>query len=614
MFQADYIRDMHNNFLVLNGLKDNVSGYGVKMLLNNTIQGLLKVELRCIDHMDLFYYDITSLKSIYALYEDKLIKHEELRNILNNIFNTIENGEEYLLSENDFIIDPKYIFINSKKNIISLCHLVGYQENIQVQLIKFMEYLMNKVDYEDEKAVLLIYALYKVSREEDCTYQKFHQELNKNSYDDMDNSPINLNRNGKIESTAYPLKSNQDRFNTKQDTAKDNKSKNITKTYDTKSGITKDDSTKNNRNKNNTTKNNDLNMKTSSTKTNRMINNKSKNNSIINKCKINGRDEKRKKQNDIKNKLFNKNKNEISNKDYRNKKDRNDNIYNLIMDEVECEREISCFDQKTYILAGLSVVAGFVLVILALKQKLLYNSFGTHIDFVKLICCVIIIGLVEIFVMFKLFDKKNQITRMETNIEYISQQQENDLLQKVDMPENKSKNNNLNRSNIETVEKIENKLDERTDEETDEEIDEESNEKTMLLWTEEEDTDKTMVLAEFSSKIQYFLESHSTNDNKINHTSGNIKDNSRILINAFPFIVGKCTKGVNFTLEDASISRIHAKFTKEDDKTFVTDLTSTNGTYLNGVRLIANKPYELTVGDEISFSNLKYSWKEKNLI
>lgn len=63
--------------------------------------------------------------------------------------------------------------------------------------------------------------------------------------------------------------------------------------------------------------------------------------------------------------------------------------------------------------------------------------------------------------------------------------------------------------------------------------------------------------------------------------------------------IGKKKGEVDVVIDDASVSRMHARITKERDVYYIEDLNSTNGTYKNGLQL---QPYErrlLTEGDEI---------------
>jgi pSer/pThr/pTyr-binding forkhead associated (FHA) protein len=55
---------------------------------------------------------------------------------------------------------------------------------------------------------------------------------------------------------------------------------------------------------------------------------------------------------------------------------------------------------------------------------------------------------------------------------------------------------------------------------------------------------------------------------------------------------------------EKGVSRIHATIERSEDTLTITDLGSSNGTYLNGQRLIANQPRVLRDGDEIKFGKL----------
>lgn len=55
---------------------------------------------------------------------------------------------------------------------------------------------------------------------------------------------------------------------------------------------------------------------------------------------------------------------------------------------------------------------------------------------------------------------------------------------------------------------------------------------------------------------------------------------------------------------DRGVSRVHANLWIENNHIFISDAGSTNGTYLDGDRLEANKPHQLARGDEILLGRL----------
>ncbi len=81
---------------------------------------------------------------------------------------------------------------------------------------------------------------------------------------------------------------------------------------------------------------------------------------------------------------------------------------------------------------------------------------------------------------------------------------------------------------------------------------------------------------------------------------------SRIKIKEFPFFVGKGIDNVDYSLEKEVISRYHAKILKEEEKFFLVDLNSTNGSFINGEKLLAYKRCPLHVGDEIALANIRF--------
>ncbi|MDO5425807.1 MAG: DUF6382 domain-containing protein [Eubacteriales bacterium] len=73
--------------------------------------------------------------------------------------------------------------------------------------------------------------------------------------------------------------------------------------------------------------------------------------------------------------------------------------------------------------------------------------------------------------------------------------------------------------------------------------------------------------------------------------------------------VGKLPGQADIVLDQAVISRVHAKLERKPDGYFVTDQNSTNGTYVNGMRLEAYECRKLHTADEIYFASLGYYFK-----
>ena len=77
------------------------------------------------------------------------------------------------------------------------------------------------------------------------------------------------------------------------------------------------------------------------------------------------------------------------------------------------------------------------------------------------------------------------------------------------------------------------------------------------------------------------------------------------LLEEFPCKVGKIKGEVGIVMNDVSVSRLHCQFVKKENKITIMDLNSTNGTYLNGMRLEQGEILEIEKNDEILIGKVK---------
>ena len=73
-------------------------------------------------------------------------------------------------------------------------------------------------------------------------------------------------------------------------------------------------------------------------------------------------------------------------------------------------------------------------------------------------------------------------------------------------------------------------------------------------------------------------------------------------IDSNPYIVGKKGDRVNGVLKNSSVSRIHASIRETNGRYFLSDMNSTNGTFINGRRLEINETVALEDGDRVGFA------------
>lgn len=72
-------------------------------------------------------------------------------------------------------------------------------------------------------------------------------------------------------------------------------------------------------------------------------------------------------------------------------------------------------------------------------------------------------------------------------------------------------------------------------------------------------------------------------------------------------ILGRDKNAADMVVSDRSVSRRHAALCEQDGSVFIEDLSSTNGTFVNDIRIPENKRWKLRKGDILRIGDKKYS-------
>ena len=178
--RAEYKRDMNHNYLILYGEDEiNTDSYQVRMLVGNVIPSLLKCRIQGMDGRFLVYFDITSKQALSVLYEEKKMGVEDLRLIFGGFVKAMEDAAEYLMNPGQFIISPEYICTDIEKQEIYFCMMPGYEKDIKEQFQFLTEYILPKIDHQDQDAVILGYGVYKRAMEDSFHLEHIKEELYK---------------------------------------------------------------------------------------------------------------------------------------------------------------------------------------------------------------------------------------------------------------------------------------------------------------------------------------------------------------------------------------------------------------------------------------------------
>lgn len=171
----EYKRENHKSYLIiknyeskeqLNTAEKTQNDYDMKMLCDNHIDGLLPVSVHTFNGEKELYYDISVRQPLSILYEKRDMGKEELKKLFEGIKKALENMEEYLLDMECLALEPEYIFIHSSEESIALLYCAYQKEDFEQKAYDFAEYILNRINHEDEQAVVYAYGFYRNIKEE----------------------------------------------------------------------------------------------------------------------------------------------------------------------------------------------------------------------------------------------------------------------------------------------------------------------------------------------------------------------------------------------------------------------------------------------------------------
>lgn len=364
-----YKKDLRHNYLVIPRPDDaNDETYCVYMLEANTIDSILRPEPRTIDNQVFYYYDITAKQSLDTIYIKNSINYEKLKGLFIDIANFIEQAYEYLLNENDLLLKPEHIYVELSTGRTNLVYLPGYNRGFDKQISSLIEYLMNKVKYNDKEAVLYIYNLYAACREEGCCFNNLLSVIR----DEI------LDRSNKVESkkrrNSINIETNTE-TNVENDTETDIETNIEANTYSNAK---------------------DTNTYSRPKEANTYSKAKDTNTYIKSKDAI----------------TFG-----VSRGTLEEDKEKHDIL--VMMEKISDEREIYYYPIKTYICAGASIVGAILVLIIAINMRIVYTSLCNRIDYSKLIALLIILIIIVGYLLRIIINKDNRLTKIISKPEYI---------------------------------------------------------------------------------------------------------------------------------------------------------------------------------------------------
>lgn len=82
----------------------------------------------------------------------------------------------------------------------------------------------------------------------------------------------------------------------------------------------------------------------------------------------------------------------------------------------------------------------------------------------------------------------------------------------------------------------------------------------------------------------------------------------KIFINKAEFKIGRLPSEVDYVSDNMAVGKVHAAIKSINNKYYIVDLNSKNGTYINKQRIESNELYEIKNEDSIIFANSQFKF------
>ena len=105
-----YKNNLKTAYLVVEGQEQENEDYQIAMLQENKIPGLLPMHVRYVDNLSNYFYDISGLQSLGAKYEKEKLQRAQMKRLIQDLLNVIQEARNYMLDEEKILLDPAYIF------------------------------------------------------------------------------------------------------------------------------------------------------------------------------------------------------------------------------------------------------------------------------------------------------------------------------------------------------------------------------------------------------------------------------------------------------------------------------------------------------------------------
>jgi len=170
-----YKNDLKRAYMILEGEEGDREDYQIVMLKENQIPGILDMDVRYVDNLNQYYYDISGKTSFKILHEKVNLTFEEMKGLVNQLLQAIHILKKYMLDSKCLLLDPEFIFCADDSYYF--CYYPFSRQDICEEFHRLTEFFVREVNYKDEEGVHFAYTLHKATMEENYSIEEIMKSM-----------------------------------------------------------------------------------------------------------------------------------------------------------------------------------------------------------------------------------------------------------------------------------------------------------------------------------------------------------------------------------------------------------------------------------------------------
>ena len=158
--EKEYVKELDRAYLVLARGQIDEEEYVLQMAMRGKLPGILPLSVFAKDGKKSLRADVTACTSISSRFHSVAMTGSDVRKILFSVRDTASRMPSLLMSVRDLYLDPECIFLGPGGDEVLLCYVphICDAEPDSVRLLS--EFLLKKLDHSDQMAMQLAYPLY----------------------------------------------------------------------------------------------------------------------------------------------------------------------------------------------------------------------------------------------------------------------------------------------------------------------------------------------------------------------------------------------------------------------------------------------------------------------